>query len=84
MNLDDKILRKKFVKSISRKKESKTSFVDETIAGAITPLGTDAQGNPPKKSKKKVLDDNAKTQGKSFGNAKPIEEAIQLLSELFE
>lgn len=64
--------------------QSESSIAGVAVSGVITPLGTDAQGNPPKKSKKKVLDDNAKTQGKSFGNAKPIEEAIQLLSELFE
>lgn len=83
LDLDNEADREKFVKAFG----TKESNVFETIAGAITPLGTDSKGETIKKSKKKVLDDNANKQAKSFANAKQvheIQEAKDLLRDLFD
>lgn len=83
IDLDNEADREKFVKAFG----TKESDVSEAIAGAITPLGTDSKGEAVKKSKKKVLDDNADKQAKSFANAKQVHEIKEmkdLLRDLFE
>ena len=53
-------------------------------AGASVPLGMNATGKPDSRSASKVLNKNAAVYGKSWGDAKPLKETIELLSLLKE
>jgi hypothetical protein len=53
-------------------------------AGASVPLGMNATGKPDSRSASKVLNKNAAVYGKSWGDAKPLKETIELLRLLKE
>jgi len=52
--------------------------------GVSVPLGMNATGKPDSRSASKVLNKNAAVYGKSWGDAKPLKETIELLSLLKE
>jgi hypothetical protein len=54
------------------------------VAGVSVPLGKNASGKPEGRPASKVLKKNADIYGKSWGGAKPLKEAIELLGILRE
>lgn len=54
------------------------------VAGVSVPLGENASGKPEGRPASKVLKKNADIYGKSWGGAKPLKEAIELLGILRE
>ena len=54
------------------------------VAGVSVPLGKNASGKPVRRPASKVLKKNADIYGKSWGGAKPLKEAIELLGILRE
>jgi hypothetical protein len=79
-----KTLKKHFlIDEISEDVQSESSSAG-AAAGASVPLGMNATGKPDSRSASKVLNKNAAVYGKSWGDAKPLKETIELLSLLKE